>query len=93
MKYTKSVLDKLEQLFSEQEYTIRYEKGHFNSGYCLVENKKIAVINKFFDTEARINVLLDILSNIPVDEQLMSKESLTIFRQMLKEIQLENSGE
>ncbi len=93
MKYTKSVLDKLEQLFSEQDYTIRYEKGHFNSGYCLVENKKIAVINKFFDTEARINVLLDILSNIPVDEQLMSKESLTIFRQMLKEIQLENSGE
>lgn len=87
------MLDKLEQLFSEQEYTIRYEKGHFNSGYCLVENKKIAVINKFFDTEARINVLLDILSNIPVDEQLMSKESLTIFRQMLKEIQLENSGE
>lgn len=87
------MLDKLEQLFSEQDYTIRYEKGHFNSGYCLVENKKIAVINKFFDTEARINVLLDILSNIPVDEQLMSKESLTIFRQMLKEIQLENSGE
>ena len=87
------MLDKLEQLFSEQEYTIRYEKGHFNSGYCLVENKKIAVINKFFDTEARINVLLDILSNIPVDEQLMSKESLTIFRQMLKEIQVENSGE
>ena len=93
MKYTKSMLDKLEQLFSEQEYTIRYEKGHFNSGYCLVENKKVAVINKFFETEARINVLLDILSNIPVDEKQMSKESLTIFRQMLKEIQLENSGE
>ena len=87
------MLDKLEQLFSEQEYTIRYEKGHFNSGYCLVENKKVAVINKFFETEARINVLLDILSNIPVDEKQMSKESLTIFRQMLKEIQLENSGE
>lgn len=86
------MLDKMERLFEEQEYTIRYEKGHFNSGYCLVENKKVAVINRFFDTEARINVLLDILSNIRVEEALMTKESLGLFRQILKEIQIENTA-
>ena len=61
VKYTKSNLQKLELLFKEQEYTIRYEKGNFQSGYCVVQARKIAVINKFFDTEARINCLLDIL--------------------------------
>ena len=64
VKYTKSNLQKLELLFKEQEYTIRYEKGNFQSGYCVVQARKIAVINKFFDTEARINCLLDILSTI-----------------------------
>lgn len=91
MKYTKSTLEKIEQIFTEQQYTIRYEKGHFNSGYCLVENKKVVVINKFFETEARINVLLDILSNIKVEEELLSKESTTVFKQIIKEMQTENS--
>ena len=90
MKPTKSTLEKIERIFIEQEYTLRYEKGHFNSGYCLVEDKKIVVVNKFFDVEARINVLLDILSTIHVIEPLMSKESAHMFRQILKQTQLES---
>ena len=66
-KYTKHQLKKIEGLLEEIGYTIRYERGNFQSGYALVENRKIAVINKFFDTEARINSLLEILSSIEVD--------------------------
>lgn len=84
LKYTKSNLDKLESLFKELEYTIRYEKGTFNSGYCLVEDKKIIIINKFFDTEGRINVLLDILSTVMVMEDRLSKTGLQFFKNILK---------
>jgi hypothetical protein len=84
LKYTKSNLDKLELLFKELEYTIRYEKGTFNSGYCLVEDKKIIIINKFFDTEGRINVLLDILSTVMVMEERLSKTGLQFFKNILK---------
>lgn len=59
---TKNSLKKLEVLARELGYTVRYEKGNFTSGYCLVEHRRIAIINKFYDTEGRINVLLDILS-------------------------------
>ncbi|MBP7642338.1 MAG: hypothetical protein KA767_03310 [Saprospiraceae bacterium] len=93
MKFTKSTLDKIERIFEEQEYVVRYEKGNFNSGYCLVEDKKIAVINKFFDVEARINVLLDILSTIQINEALMTKDSALTFRQILKKIQTESIEE
>jgi hypothetical protein len=61
MNYTKHTLQKIEDLFEELGYKIRYEKGSFHSGYCLVENHKIVVVNKFFETESRINTLLDIL--------------------------------
>jgi hypothetical protein len=75
MRYTQTTLKKLEELFSEVDYTIRYEKGNFHSGYCLVENRRIAVVNKFFDTEARINCLLDILSKIEFDPEQLSEKS------------------
>ncbi len=84
VKYTKSNLQKLELLFKEQEYTIRYEKGNFQSGYCVVQARKIAVINKFFDTEARINCLLDILSTIIVMENVMSPASKSLYKAILK---------
>ncbi|OAV45592.1 hypothetical protein [Lewinella sp. 4G2] len=60
---TKHNLKKVETLAKELGYTVRYEKGNFQSGYCLVESRKIAIINRFYDVEGRLNVLYDILSN------------------------------
>ena len=59
---TKHSLKKVETLAGELGYTVRYEKGNFQSGYALVESRRIAIINKFYDTEGRLNCLYDILS-------------------------------
>ena len=84
IKYTKAALKKLELIFLEQEYTIRYEKGNFQSGYCIVEDRKIVIVNKFFDTEGRFNCLLDILSMMIVMENILSENSKKFFKQILK---------
>ncbi len=64
MNYTKNFLQKLETLFNELGYVIRYEKGSFQSGYAIVENKKIIVINKFLEIEGRIDSLLNIFDRL-----------------------------
>ncbi len=64
MKFTKHNLKKVEELLAELGYEVRYEKGNFQSGYCLVTHRKIAVINKYFDTEGRINSLIDIIQSV-----------------------------
>jgi len=69
IKYNKPTLAKLEKLFKDIEYTIRYEKGQFKSGYCLIHQKKIVVINKFFDSKGRIESLLDILNEITYSKE------------------------
>jgi len=84
LNFTKTTLHKIEQIFQEQDYTIRYEKGNFQSGYCIVEDNKIVIINKFFDTEGRINCLLDILSMIIVMEDALSEKSKIFFKLILK---------
>lgn len=83
-KYTKTTLDKLENLFKDMEFTIRYEKGSFQSGYALVESRKIVVINKFFETEGRINTLLEILSKQEVDRSNLSERSKKFYKEFLK---------
>lgn len=75
LKYTNYTLKKFETIFEELQYTIRYEKGSFQSGYCIVKNQKIIVVNKFFDTEAKINCLIDIMDNIEMDEALLSQKT------------------
>lgn len=83
-KYTATTLEKIENIFSENEYAIRYEKGNFKAGYCILENKKVAVVNKFFSVEAKINCLLEILGQISVDENKLSEKSKEFFLEITK---------
>ncbi len=71
IKYTPNYLQKLEGLIKENNYTLRNEKGNFKSGYCLLKDSKVIVINKFATLESRINSLIEIL------KELNEKETLT----------------
>lgn len=82
-KYNQPTLNRLESVFKACEYVVRYEKGHFTSGYCLLKEKKVVVVNKFFTTEARINCLLDIMDQIDVvPEKLEDEKLLKFYRQL-----------
>ncbi len=85
MRYTQTTLKKLEDLFDELDYSVRYEKGNFQSGYCIVESRRVAVVSKFFDTEGRINTLLDILSEFEIDPETLSEKSRDLLQKWKKE--------
>ena len=59
-KYTPAYLKKLEDLLKDNGYDVRYEKGNFKSGFCILEDKKVVVINKFSTIESRIQALVEI---------------------------------
>lgn len=81
LKATKGNLQKLEQLFTEQGYTVRYEKGNFSAGKAMVMNNNVVVVNKFFETEGRINALLEIFSSIEaLDAALFSPTSVNFIK-------------
>ena len=84
ISYTKNTLQKIEELFEEIGYVVRYEKGNFQSGYCLVETRKIAVINKFFEAEGRIHSLMEILHNLEVEVEGLTEKSLKIYKEIKK---------
>ena len=67
IKHTKHFLDKLENLFASSDYMLRYEKGNFKSGYCVLNESKIVIVNKYFPLEGKINALVDILIELNHD--------------------------
>ena len=85
MKFSKSHLQKLENILEKSGYKVRYEKGNFNSGYCIVEQKNVIVINKFFETDSRVQVLLEIIQSIEIDENKLDAKELQQLKSLLKE--------
>jgi hypothetical protein len=82
LKHTKHNLKKLEELLEEVGYEVRYEKGNFQSGYCVVEARKVVVVNKFFATEGRFSVLLDIISKIGINIGELSEQGAKTFKKL-----------
>jgi len=82
VKYTKNFLNKLEDIFSETEYFLRYEKGNFKPGYCILRDRKIAIVNKFYPLEGKINCLLEILKSIDVDTSKLSPKNKELMYQL-----------
>ena len=84
MKYTKTTLDKLEDILGESGYITRYERGTFQSGWCLLEQKRTVVLNKFLDVEGRINILLELIPSVNIDFDKLTLESQKLYEEVMK---------
>ncbi|MBN9296843.1 MAG: hypothetical protein J0I41_07515 [Filimonas sp.] len=83
MKATQSNLDKLEDLLGETGYVTRYERGTFQSGWCLLEQKRIVVLNKFLNVEGRINTLVEIIPQLSIDFDKLTRESQKLYESIM----------
>lgn len=84
MKFTKNTLKKIEDFLVAIDYDIIYGKGNFQSGYAVVESQRKIVINRYFEIEARINSLLEIIDQIQIPEDTLDEEQLAFLNQMYK---------
>jgi hypothetical protein len=83
MKYNQTTLDKLEAILEESGYIVRYERGTFQSGYCILEQKKVVVLNKFLQLEGRINTMLDLIPQLNVSFDALTAESQKLYEDVM----------
>lgn len=83
MKYVQSTLDKIEKVVEEAGYVIRYERGTFQSGYCILQQKKVVVLNKFLQTEGRINTLIDLMPQLEINIDALTHESQKVYEDVM----------
>lgn len=93
MKYTQTTLDKIETVIEESGYIVRYERGSFQSGFCILEDKKVVVLNKFLPLEGRINTLIDLIPQLKIDAVSLTPESKKWFDDIMGRYHAANSGD
>ena len=85
MKYNQHTLNRLEKILEEAGYVVRYERGSFQSGYCILEEKKVVVLNKFLNTEGRINTLIDLLPFLNITYEMLTVDAQKMFDEVTKQ--------
>lgn len=91
IKYTTGFVDKLEDILQESKYTVRYERGNFQSGWCLLDHKRVVVLNKFLNTEGRVNTLVELIPQLKIDYDKLTLSSQKLY-EFLTENRLEQPG-
>ena len=85
MKFTQNNLNRLENILEEGNYVVRYERGSFQSGYCILEDKKVVVLNKFLNIEGRVNTLIDLIPNVAITYELLTTDAQKMYDEVMSQ--------
>lgn len=84
-KEFEEVLQDLKALASELGATVRYEKGDFKGGYCLVKDSKVIVINKLSNTQRKVMTLAAALKELGIDNVYVTPRIREVIDEMIEE--------
>jgi hypothetical protein len=65
---TKQILSELEEIVERLGFKLRYEKGNFEGGYCLLKESRLFVINSRSEPERRIAIIARNIKVLGIDE-------------------------
>ncbi|NGM61518.1 hypothetical protein G5B30_06245 [Sphingobacterium sp. SGG-5] len=78
-------LDKIEALVENIGYKIRYEKGNFRTGACVLQHTKVIVVNKFSTLEIKINSLIQLIREFEINIKDLDEKQGQFYKSLLKE--------
>ncbi|MGZ3778294.1 MAG: hypothetical protein ACXVIY_13690 [Mucilaginibacter sp.] len=79
---TTHTLEKLETLLRSAGYKVRYEKGNFKTGACMLLSSKVVVVNKFSNLESKIHAITELIRELEMDHNLLDDKQITFLQQI-----------
>jgi hypothetical protein len=67
-KEFESVLQDLKAIATEMGAKVRFERGDFKGGYCILQDSKVIVINKLSSLQKKIAILSAALKELGAEE-------------------------
>lgn len=81
-KEFETILEDLKSLAVQMGAKVRFERGDFKGGYCLVKDSKIIVINKLSTTQRKVITLSVALNELGVDDIYLPPKLREIINEM-----------
>ncbi len=83
-KEFEDIIQELKELSVQLGANVRFEKGDFKGGYCIVEDKKQIIINKLANTQRKAIILASALKELGVDKMYLSPRLREIIDEMIE---------
>lgn len=61
------LISQLKDIANQLGVIVRFEKGDFKGGYCVVKENKIILINKFASNQKKASILASALKELGID--------------------------
>ncbi|MCX6150192.1 MAG: hypothetical protein NTX22_06690 [Ignavibacteriales bacterium] len=84
-KEFEDILDELKSLAGELGASIRFEKGDFKGGYCLLKDSKVIVINKMANLQRKVMILSAALKELGIDQIYLNPRLREVIEEMTEE--------
>jgi len=81
-KEFEEILQELKSVADQLGASVRFEKGDFKGGYCIIYDKKVIVINKMTNLQRKVMILSTALKELGVDEIYLSPRVREIIEEM-----------
>ena len=81
-KEFEGIIQDLKALASQLGATVRFEKGDFKGGYCLLKDSKIIVINKLANLQRKVMILSAALKELGVEQIYLTPKIREIIDEM-----------
>ena len=67
-KEFENILQELKELANQMGAKVRFERGDFKGGYCIIRRDKIIVINKLSNLQRKVITLTSALKELGVED-------------------------
>jgi len=61
---------------------LRYEKGSFKAGHCLLLDEQMVIVNKYYTVETKISALSDIAHGLLWENEQLSADSKKVLHEI-----------
>ncbi len=81
-KEFEDIIQDLKSLASQLGAEVRFEKGDFKGGYCILKESKVIVINKMANLQRKVMILSMALKELGIDEVYLTPRLREIIDEM-----------
>lgn len=81
-KEFEEILQELKSVADQLGASVRFEKGDFKGGYCIIHDKKVIVINKMTNLQRKIMILSTALKELGIEDIYVAPRTREIIDEM-----------
>ena len=81
-KEFEAILQDLKSLASQMGAKVRFERGDFKGGYCIIKESKVIVINKLSNFQRKVMTLAAALKELGIDEVYLPPKLREVIEEM-----------